>query len=52
MGANYSAAVWPGNGAERARWAVLCRQSACYYFPAAYGQRAAERLARRMNERA
>lgn len=47
---NYSAAIWPGNGVERSRWAVLCRASACYYFPARYGRKAAETMAARMNK--
>jgi hypothetical protein len=48
MARNYQAAIWPGNDAERARWAVL-GPTGCYTFPARYGQAAAERLAERMN---
>lgn len=44
----YCAAIWPGNGSERARWAVL-GPTGCYTFPRAYGRKNAERLAARYN---
>lgn len=45
----YQVAVWTGYGNGRSRWAVYCKASRVFYFPEQYGQRAAERLARRMN---
>lgn len=50
--ANYSAAIWRGYGGERDRWAVHCRATGVYYFPARYGRQAAERQAARMNRAA
>jgi len=44
----YCAAIWPGNGSERARWAVL-GPTGCYTFPSAYGRKNAERLAKQYN---
>ena len=44
----YCAAIWPGNGSERARWAVL-GPTGCYTFPSTYGRKNAERLAARYN---
>lgn len=45
----YVADIWRGNGAERARWAVL-GPTGCYTFPAHYGRKAAESLAKRLNK--
>lgn len=45
----YCAAIWPGNGSERARWAVL-GPTGCYTFPSAYGRKNAERLAQQYNK--
>lgn len=50
--ARYDAAIWPGNDAERPRWAVAAHPSGVWYFPRAYGQRAAERLAASMQRAA
>lgn len=50
--ANYSPAIWRGYGGERDRWAVHCRATGVYYFPARYGRQAAERQAARMNRAA
>ena len=47
----YEAAIWPGNDAERARWAVL-GPTGCYTFPKRYGRAAAERLAAEYNAKA
>lgn len=52
MAGNYSAAIWRGYGQERARWAVHCAATGCYYFPRRYGRAAAETMARTMNARA
>lgn len=48
---NYSAAIWRGNGVDRARWAVFSAASGCWTFPSGYGRRNAERLARQLNNR-
>lgn len=51
MARRYETAIWPGNDAERARWAVL-GPTGCYTFPTRYGRKAAEALAERMNREA
>ncbi len=50
--ANYDAGIYPGNGSDRARWAVACKDSGVWYFPTRYGRKAAESMAARMNARA
>lgn len=48
---NYEAAIWRGYGNERPRWAVFCKATHVFYFPDRYGRKAAEKLARQMEER-
>lgn len=47
---NYEAAIYRGHGAYRDRWAVYCKATSVFYFPARYGRKAAESMAARMNK--
>lgn len=47
--ARYDAAIYPGNGGERPRWAVAAYPAAVWYFPRRYGEAAARKLADELN---